>query len=123
MNNKGFTLVEALSAVILISLVLVITIRSFGKTISLTKEESYKIMKKNIIVASENYVKECLNNTITCDFSFENNNQIKAKVLKESGYFKNLESPIDGKDLSDCLIIKVKKEKGVITSTIEDNCY
>ena len=80
-------------------------------------------MKNNIISASYNYINECTIGTIACDFSFENHNQFPAKVLKENGFFKNLKSPIDGKDLSNCLMIEAKKENGVIVSNLLDNCY
>ena len=123
MNNKGFTLTEVISVLVIISLILIITMRSFNQTVSLSKEDSYKIMKKNLISAAENYVKECDIKTIECEFSFENNNQFPVKVLKENGYFKNLNSPIDDKDLSNCLIMEATKENGVIMLQIIDNCY
>ena len=106
MNNKGFSLPETLSVIVIISLILIITVRSFNKTVSLSKEESYKLMKKNIILSAEKYIKECDIKTIKNNFSFENNNKFPVKILKENGYFKNLNSPIDGKDLSNCLIIE-----------------
>ena len=122
-NNKGFTLVEVLSILVLITIVLVITIRSFSNTLSISKEESYRIMKNNIISASNDYINECIAGIVECDFSFENNNSFSAKVLKEKGYFKNFKSPIDGKNIEDCLIIEAKKENGVIKSNLKDNCY
>ena len=49
MNNKGFTLTEVLAVLVVISLVAIIAINGLGKTLSISKEESYNIMKKNII--------------------------------------------------------------------------
>ncbi len=124
MNNKGFTLIEVLTALIIISLALVIVSREIGKTLSITKNGSYEVMKKNIIKASELYTKDCNNNIISCNLNWENNQTTyKAKILKENGYYKDLLSPIDNKDLSDCLIIVTKKNNGVIESTIIDECY
>ena len=123
MNNKGFTLVEVLSVLFLISLVMIVVVKNFSKTVSLSKEESYKIMKNNILTASKDYITECTGGIISCDFSWEVNNHFSAKVLKEKGYFKNLTSPIDGKNIEECLIIRAKKENGVIETTLEDNCY
>lgn len=123
MNNKGFSLPETLSVIVIISLILIIAVKSFDKTVSLSKEESYKLMKKNIILSAEKYIKECDIKTINCNFSFENNNKFPVKILKENGYFKNLNSPIDGKDLSNCLIIEAIKENGVIETQIIDTCY
>lgn len=123
MNNKGFTLTEVLSVLVIISLITIIAIRSFGNTLSLNKEEAYNIMKKSIIKASYSYIEECVSKTIKCDFSFENKNYFNAKILKENGYFKNLNSPIDGKDLSNCLTIEATKKNGVIIANLKDNCY
>ena len=123
MNNRGFTLIEVISTFVIISLILIVVTRSFSYTVSLNKEESYKIMKNNIISASYNYINECTAGTISCDFSFNERFSFSAKVLKEKGYFKNLNSPIDGKNLEDRLIIEVKKENGVIISNLVDNCY
>ena len=123
MNNKGFTLTEVITVLVIISLIAIIATKGIGETLSISKEESYKLMKKNIITSSNNYVKECMASTITCDFSFEENNSFPVKVLQEKGYFKNMNSPIDGKDLSNCLIIEVKKENGVIISNLLDKCY
>ena len=122
-NNKGFTLIEVLSVLSIISLVLIAVIHNFGTTVSISKEESYKIMKSNIISASNDYIQECTAGIVDCDFSFDNNNIFSAKILKEKGYFKNFKSPIDGKNLEDCLIIKATKENGVIKSSLEDKCY
>ena len=123
MNNKGFTLVETLAVIVIISIVTIIAAHSFGKTLSINKEEAYKIMKTNIIKTSETYIKECISGTIPCDFSKKKNNVFPAKVLKENGYFKDLNSPIDGKDLSNCLVIEIKINNGVIVSNLQDNCY
>ena len=71
MNNRGFTLVESLGVVVIISLVLILLVRNFNSTVSLSKEEAYKIMKNNIVSASYDYVNECISGVISCDFSFE----------------------------------------------------
>ena len=122
-NNKGFTLVEVLSVLIIISLILTVVIRNFGTTVSINKAEAYKLMKSNIISASNDYMNECLNGIIDCNVKNQDYYQFSAKELKEQGYFKNLKSPIDGKNLEDCLTIKVKIENGVIISSLQDNCY
>ena len=123
MNNKGFTLTEVLAVLVVISLVAIIAINGLGKTLSISKEESYNIMKKNIISASYNYINECTTGTITCDFSFDKNNKFNAGILKEKGYFKSMNSQLDGKDLSNCLIIEATRKNGVIVSNLHDNCY
>lgn len=123
MNNKGFTLIEVLGVLVVASILLTITFRSIHSTLSVSKEEAYKLMKNNIISAGYEYIQECNQKLISCDFSFENNNQFVAEVLKESGYFKNLNSPIDGKDLGSCLLLEATNSNGVTVVNLIDDCY
>ena len=60
-----------------------------------------------------------------CDscVSFNKKNTFPAKVLEESGYFKSLKSPLDGKYLGECLILNAKKENGVVIVDLVDKCY
>ena len=96
---------------------------TFGSTMSASKEETYKLMKNNIISVSYDYINECKLGTIECDFSFDSNNKFNAKVLQNFGFFDNLKSPIDGKDLSDCLILEATKSNGVTVINLIDSCY
>ena len=108
---------------VLISFVSFFAIRSFGTTLSFGKEEAYRIMKRNIISVSYDYINECNSGTISCEFSLESHFQFPAEVLRKYGYFNSLKSPIDGKELGECLIINVTKENGTIVSGLIDNCY
>lgn len=122
-NNKGFTLIELLIVVVLISIISGVAISSVGTTMSVSKKESYNIMKDNIIMAGYNYINECTLGSLECDFSFNNNNTFLAKTLQDVGFFDNLESPIDGKDLGFCLVLEATKSNGVVVVDIVDNCY
>ena len=122
-NNKGFTLIEVLGTLVLVSIVVGIGVMTIGKSLSASKEESYKLMKNNIVSAGYDYVSECTLGTIVCDFSFTSNNTFKARDLYNVGFFKNLESPIDGADLGDCLVLEANKSNGVIVINLMDNCY
>ena len=123
MNNKGFTLIEVLSVVILSSIIIVIVFTTFGTTFSASKEESYKLMKNNLLIAGYSYVNECTLGSIECDFSFDKNTQFTAENLYNYGYFKNLNSPIDGKNLGSCLVLEATKDNGVVVINIIDTCY
>ena len=122
-NNQGFTLIEVIITIVLISLVLVIAANLVTNTLAASSNTTYKLVKNNIINASYQYIEECNNQIIDCHFDFQNNNTFKASVLKQYGYFNNLNSPIDDKDLGDCLIIKATKENGVVIIDLEDRCY
>lgn len=123
MNNKGFTLIEVLVVVVLIALISGIAINTVGTTMSVSRTESYKIMKDNIVSASYDYINECTSGSLKCDFSFEKNNTFTAKVLLNTGFFDSLESPIDGKDLSYCILLEATKSNGVTVINLQDNCY
>ena len=123
MNNKGFTLTELLATIAIIGFISYIIIHNVSSSWSISKEEAYKLMKNNIASVSYTYIEECEAKTISCDFSFEDNNQFKANILKEKGYFKNLNSPIDGKNIGACLTLKATKSNGVIVVDVIDKCY
>ena len=123
MNQKGFTIIEVLGVVFLISVVTIVISSQINSSLAVSKEKAYSLMKKNLISVSYNYIQECSQGLITCDFSFEDNSTFSAIVLQNSGYFSKLESPIDGKYLGDCLIFHAKKENGMTIVDLEDTCY
>lgn len=123
MNNKGFTLIEILAVLVVISMITAVVLRSIHSTLSVSKEEAYKLMKNNIVSVSYQYIEECDKGLISCDFSFETQNRFPASVLKDSGYFKDLKSPIDEKDLGACLVLEATKSNGVVLVELIDECY
>ena len=48
MNNKGFTLIEVLSSLVLVSIIIYCVLISLNTTMSASKEETYKLMKNNV---------------------------------------------------------------------------
>ncbi len=122
-NNKGFTLIEVVVTIVIISLILTITTNLISNTLAASEKTTYTLLKNNIVSAGYTYVEECTNEIIQCDFDYQNNNIFTANTLKKYGYFTNLDSPIDNKDLSDCLILKATKENGVVVIDLEDKCY
>ena len=55
---------------------------------------------------------------------YNNENYIfEASELVKNGYIKSLESPIDNKNLSECIKIKVTHDNGVRIVDLIDNCY
>ena len=122
-NNKGFTLIEVIVTVVVLSLILIITTNLITTTLAASENTTYKLIKNNIVSAGYKYVDECSNGIIECNFDYQNNNTFKASILKQYGYFNDLNSPIDNKDLSDCLILTATKDDGVVLIELEDKCY
>lgn len=123
-NNKGFTLIETLAIIMIITIIGTLVLRNVGETLSISKKESYHIMKNNIISSSYDYLKECSANISVCNLQWQNNQTtFNASQLENSGYFKNLYSPIDNKYLGDCLKIHVVKDDVNFNVAIEDKCY
>ena len=102
---------------------IVMRVDEVAKVLDVSESYAYKIMKQNIISVSYDYISECTGHTIECDFNFENNNKFSVKKLQDSGYFQNLESPIDGKKLDECLFVEANKKDGIIVIDLIDNCY
>ena len=71
MNNKGFTLVEVLVTISLLSIIMIGVIANIGDTFSLSSSKSYEILKKSIITVSEEYIYECDNGLINCQNDYE----------------------------------------------------
>ena len=54
--KKGFTLVELIVVIVLLSLITIFTFPSINKTIQNRKEEMYNIQVNNIKASAENYI-------------------------------------------------------------------
>lgn len=124
MNNKGFTLIEVLLTITILSLILIMIISISGNTLSISNEEAYNITKKNIINATDKYIYECENNiNDNCKIIWHNNKTVvKAKDLIEAGYFQKLTNPINNINLSECLTIEVQKNDNNKYNINDYNC-
>ena len=126
MNNKGFTLIELLLTLVIITVIMLIITFSIKSTLSLSNEKSYEILKNNIIDSANLYVIECESNTINCENNYEwvnNKTSFSINNLLTNGYinFEKLINPINGKDLSNCLIINVSVNiNNVYTIELDD---
>lgn len=115
MNNKGFTLIELLATITIIAIIASIITFSVGSTLSLSEEKSYELLKNNVINVANIYITECEANSVRCNGEYNWNNNstsffVKNLILK--GYFKSneLKNPINEHDLTNCLVINVKKD-------------
>jgi len=93
LDNKGFTLVELLATVILLSIIVVIAGISITTIIKNSKEKDYQLLVKEIKNAVELYYQEC---------KFVNNNcsnEIKLGFLVDNGYLKGNSVDIDDESI------------------------
>ena len=109
MKKKGFTLVELLAVIIILSLVLVIAVPSVNKYIKQSKEKAYDTQISTIIEAAQAYAS-------TNPELLPNRENISVKVtlgqLKSAGLIKEeVKNPNDDKYFDDALTIKIKKNK------------
>ena len=132
-NNNGFTLVELLFSISLLAILSISFAIIVTNTFSLTDEGAYKILKNSVIAQTNQYIIECENDLINCENDYmwkvvgENmETSFKLNVMKKYSYFSEDMhiNPITNKDISDCLIINVIKDKNSIIDVILDdsNC-
>ena len=101
-----------------------VVINYVGSTLSISKNEAYEIMKGNIVSAGYDYLGECNAETISCDLEWIDDRVSFSLIdLKNTGYFSDLKSPIDNKDLGTCINLIAVRDNGNITIELVDNCY
>lgn len=131
MNNKGFTLIEVLCVIFLISIFFFGSFMVINNTFSITNEKAYEIVKEDIITQTKTYINECDNNIINCpnDYKWVSDNDnmitnINLSILKKYKYFNtdNFINPITNKDISNCLnIIVIKNKYSNIEVNLDDS--
>ena len=112
-NNLGFTLIELIATIVILTLVMGISTYSISAIIKNSKEKNYELLINNIKDAAETYYQECKysNNTgITCS----NDSITTLGQLVTYGYLKSNDSessssqkivnPKDNKDITNCQI-------------------
>ena len=100
-SNKGFTLIETLAMLVVLTIVGIVTIKYVGNTLSVGKNEAYDIMKNNIVSSSYDYLRECNNGILSCDLDWNNE--------KNEIYLKN---SLPSNDIElDELIINIMKKR------------
>ena len=64
LNNKGFTLVEVLAAIVIITILGIIADRNILGSLKTSKEKSYEIVVENIVTASKELFEEVYANKL-----------------------------------------------------------
>ena len=114
LNKKGFTLVELIATIVVLSIVVSIGSYSITNIIKNAKEKDYNLLINNIKDAAETYYQECKysdntgNNTgIDCNIDPTLKDLITYGYLKGNGTDDkkmNITNPKDDNDISDCKI-------------------
>lgn len=84
LNQKGFTLIELIAVVVLLSLLVGIGASTITKIIKKNKENDYKLLIDGIKSAAESYYQECRYVTFTCS----DNGIVKLGDLVNNGFLK-----------------------------------
>lgn len=121
LGNKGFSLIELLATIVLLSLIVGIAAYSVTTVINKSKEKDYQLLVKEIKNAVELYYQECKYSNgvgIDCpeaiDFMGNDSYSITLNDLVEYGYLKAngddedgdgiLVNPIDNEYIGECSI-------------------
>ncbi len=121
MVKKGFTLVELLAAVAILSIIATITINISVKKINETKEKGRETLIKSIELAAKSYV---IDNSKNLDnFSRNDNIYVTLETLiKEEKFNNSLVDPTTKKALSlQDTVYVTRNENGQINSTYDIN--
>ena len=132
LNNKGFTLVELIATVVILSIVMGIGAFSITEVIKKNKENDYKLLITEIKDSLESYYQECrfvdqddecrdntgsitLGDLVTKGF-------LKGNKKDDDGYY-SLVNPNSGEDISLCNIgWEYTGGKFIVTDNTGGNC-
>lgn len=117
-NKKGFTLVELLVTIALMLSILAIAIVSFIGISNKKKQESYDLVKEQIITAAEQYFN-------SNEYLFEglvdgSYGIISVGKLVNEDYLNKVTNPVTGKLVNYCSQVEVKKENGRYVSSFKE---
>ena len=126
-NKKGFTLVELLVTIALMLSILAIAIVSFIGISNKKKQESYDLVKEQIITAAEQYFNS--NEYLFEGLSDKDNSIgiITVGMLVEEDYLNKVTNPVTGQFINNCSQVQVTKKNGIYNSEFKeyssgDNC-
>ena len=110
LNNKGFTLIEVLAVIVILSILMAIMVPSVGNIMKKNKEDNYQNLKDSIISAAKIYISDNRYQITVgnCDDSNKadiesinnktlNSSQLPISFLVDAG---NLKTTSDGKILN-----------------------
>lgn len=118
MNKKGFTLIELMGIIIILSLISLLVIPTIDRSIKLFKENAYNNQINNIKLAARNWGAD---NLYKFDFDSGDAITISLGQLQIGSYVENdLKNPKTGIAFPDDMLISIVKSGKKITYTVLD---
>lgn len=110
-NNKGFTLLEIIAVIVILGIIVVISGVSVINYIDDSKQKTYKSYVRDLRVASQNYMNDCMsNNEDNCDIPFLGETlELSYDYLINNGYTSELKDP-EGDNYCDRSYVIVKND-------------
>lgn len=127
-QKNGFTIIEVMGVIILLSIIGLITIPIITGTMKSSREKLYETQIDNLKSAARLYVVDPLENDKKNIKKLENGEiesfDISLDNLKKQGKIdKNFENPKTGEPFKGCIYVKVTtNENGIFEYTVVDNC-
>lgn len=119
-NNKGFTLIELISIMVILGILALIAIPSISKHVNESREVAYKEQVERIVSATKKYVIE------SDEFLYSEKDKIQITLLelKKNGYLENedLYNPITEKELNGCVNVEYNNSQGTYSYSYVEVC-
>ena len=122
LNNKGFTLIEILASVTILSILTVLSFIAFSRYGNWSKKKAYDYMAKSASTAAEQYVMDYSAAVVSSEEAMEADSYdrgIKLKTLVDKGYLNNVTDPKDkSKECAGRVVIGYSKG-GIVSKDIK----
>lgn len=110
-NNKGFTLIEILGAIVILGILMGIGVGAYTRYRKQTAETSYDLIKKNAITAAENYF---IDNT--------DEDEVTLQELVSKSYLETIQDPLN-KDKECSGNVSIFDKTRASGNSLEKNSY
>ena len=117
-NNKGFTMVELLTVLVVLAVITAITVPVVTSVLKNSRKSAYERQLDNVIEAAESYEAKNIGNLPRPG----NSDTITLRTLKDEGFLEeSFINPDTKKEFSDSMEIIISNDNGDITYTINES--